>query len=1062
VATSVPHSAAIFSVSFSPDGTRVLSGSGDKTIRQWDVATGALLHTLEAHSDWVSSVAFSSGGTRLLSGSSDRRIMLWDATSGVLLRTFEGHSAGVLSVASSPDGTHLLSGSSDKRIMLWDATSGALLRTFEGHSARVLSVAFTPDGGRVLSGSADKTLRLWDAATGAPLRTLEGHFGWVQSVAFTPDGARVLSGSDDKTIRLWDAATGALLRTFEGHSSGVLSVAFSPDGARVLSGSEDKTIKLWDTATGALLRTLEGHSGGVLSVAFSPDGARMLSGSEDKTIRLWDATTGALLRTFDGHSARVLSVRFTSDGTRVLSASSDKATRLWDAATGALLRTFVGHSDWVYSVAFSPDGTRVLFAGEDKTIRLSDAATGALLRTFEGHSARVVSVAFSPDGTRVLSSSDDKTIRLWDAATGAQLRTLRGHSGGVPSVAFSPDGTRVLSGSYDKTIRLWNAAAGALLHTFEGHSAGVRSVAFSPDGAHALSGGYDKTIRLWDTATGTLLRIFEGHSDGVISVDFSPDGRRIISGSADSTLRVWDTATGAQVGVFIGGRDSQWLTMTPAGFFASSPKGADILNVVRGLEAYAVMQFYDHLHRTDLVEEQLKGDEDGKYKKAAGQLNLEKILDSGPTPRIELLPKRTEKRGEKIKLAARIADQDGGGIGPKVLWRVNGRTLGATAPPSLGRPISMGDYVVMEQTFTVDPSKKNEVEIIAYNGKGLLATQPLRFTVDAWGVALKERPRLFVLAIGVDTYAKADWRLRYAAKDATTLAEALKLVGSPLFSAVHPKTLLDTQVTERGIAAEFDRLAATVKARDVFVLFLGGHGRSFAGEGWYYLPQDFDPAKGHRFEKDAINSAKLRDWLAKVPAEKSLVVLDACESGAFDAFRGGDRERETVMAQLEYSTGRNYLTAAPAGKAAYEGHNGHGVLTFAILDALNRPRNAPPDPVSVFALAAHVSREVPSITQRVFAIRQQPRFTPTGEDFPLGLRAEVLKDAPLVISTTPTHFTTGRVAVFKEAGGKGGVVLWLPRRSAVTVVEAKGGWAHIGRKGGALGYVRERQLEKLE
>ena len=182
--------------------------------------------------------------------------------------------------------------------------------------------------------------------------------------------------------------------------------------------------------------------------------------------------------------------------------------------------------------------------------------------------------------------------------------------------------------------------------------------------------------------------------------------------------------------------------------------------------------------------------------------------------------------------------------------------------------------------------------------------------------------------------------------------------------------------------------------------------RLIAGEGWFYIPQDFDPAKGHTIEKDAIGSGKLRDWLAKVPAEKSLIVLDACESGASDAFRGGDRERETVMAQLEYATGRNYIAAAPAGKAAYEGYKGHGVLTYAILEALHRPKDAAADPVSVFGIAAHISREVPAISQKTFGIRQQPRFTPTGDDFPLGLRTAVLKGAP-PIPLAPTHTTKG-------------------------------------------------------
>ncbi|CAD6447526.1 9d524d8b-d700-47ec-82e7-6433cbb3f74f [Sclerotinia trifoliorum] len=550
------HSDWVYSVAFSPDGTKIASGSKDKTIRLWDTITGKSLQTLEGYSDWVYSVAFSPDGTKIASGSKDKTIRLWDTITGKSLQTFEGHSDWVYSVAFSPDGTKIASGSNDKTIRLWDTITGKSLQTLEGHSDWVYSVAFSPDGTKIASGSKDETIRLWDTITGKSLQTFEGHSDWVRSVVFSPDGTKIASGSDDKTIRLWDTITGKSLQTFKGHSDWVYSVAFSPDGTKIASGSQDKTIRLWDTITGKSLQTFEGHSGWVRSVVFSPDGTKIASGSKDETIRLWDTITGKSLQTFKGHSDWVSSVAFSPDGRKIASGSQDKTIRFWDTITGKSLQTFEGYSDWVRSVVFSLDGRKIASGSKDKTIRFWDTITGKSLQRFKGHSDSVRSVAFSSDGTKIASGSNDKTIRLWDTITGKSLQRFEGHSDSVYSVAFSPDGTKIASGSKDKTIRFWDTITGKSLQRFKGHSDSVRSVAFSSDGIKIASGSNDKTIRLWDTITGKSLQTFEGHSDSVRSVVFSPDGTKIASGSDDGTIWFWDTITGKSLQRFKGHSDS--------------------------------------------------------------------------------------------------------------------------------------------------------------------------------------------------------------------------------------------------------------------------------------------------------------------------------------------------------------------------------------------------------------------------------------------------------------------------------------------------------------------------
>jgi WD40 repeat protein len=157
--------------SSSPDGTRIASGSIDKTVRLWDAATRQSLgEPLEGHTEEVSSISFSPDGTRIASGSADKTVRLWDAATGQPLgEPLEGHTEGVWSVSFSPDGTRIASGSWDMTVRLWDAATGQSLgEPLEGHTEAVQSVSFSPDGARIASGSIDKTVRLWDAAMAQP------------------------------------------------------------------------------------------------------------------------------------------------------------------------------------------------------------------------------------------------------------------------------------------------------------------------------------------------------------------------------------------------------------------------------------------------------------------------------------------------------------------------------------------------------------------------------------------------------------------------------------------------------------------------------------------------------------------------------------------------------------------------------------------------------------------------------------------------------------------------------------------------------------------------------
>jgi hypothetical protein len=714
---------------------------------------------------------------------------------------------------------------------------------------------------------------------------------------------------------------------------------------------------------------------------------------------VWDGTTGQLIRTVQGRVDWVQPVALSPDVTRLLTGSG-KTLRLWDAMSGQLIRAFDGHTGAVSSVAFSPVGTRVLSGSSDKTIRLWDTATGELIRTFEGHTDTVTSVTFSPDDTRVLSGSRDKTIRLWDTATGERLWTL--YTSVVDSVAFSPDGSHLLSG-VGRYLTLWNTASGQRIRTWQAHTQfGVLSAAFSPDGTRVLSGSPDRTLKLWHAATGELIRTFVGHTGAVYSVAFARDGARIVSGGGDSTTRVWDAATGNPIATLVRGRDGQWLAITPAGFFAGSRDINGLLGIVRGLRVTTIDQVHQSLFNPDLVREALAGDPEGEVLEATKVINLEKVLDSGPAPSVAIVSPAggSQSAADLVNVTARIEER-GKGVG-RIEWRVNGVTAAVGAKPAGGG----GAVYTPPHQLALDPGD-NTIEVVAYNGSNLLASLPARTTVKFTGPADKAKPKLRILAIGIDRYVDANFAppLDLAETDAKAFAESMQKAGAGLYSEVPPPTLvLGKDATRANLERTIDRISAEIQPRDTFILFASGHGASWKGR-FYLIPQDHRGGWANMSER-AIGQDQLQDWLAnRIKAKRVLILLDTCESGALIAGHARSRTEapatEAAVGRLHEATGRPVLTGAAVGQSAHEGEIGasgetQGYFTWAVLDALRNGDTNGNGLIELSELVAHVQTVVPRIAARggggqVVASepageKQAARFGSRGEDFVVARR----------------------------------------------------------------------------
>jgi dipeptidyl aminopeptidase/acylaminoacyl peptidase len=221
----------------------------DGMAKVWDVASGRELLTLRGHTTDVSSVSWSPDGQRLATGSYDGTAKVWNAASGRELLTLKGHTSGVWSLSWSMDGQRLATASGDRTAKVWDAASGWELLTLKGQTSAVSSVSWSSDGTRLATGCRDGTAKVWDAASGRELLTLKGHTSPVGFVSWSSDGQRLATASADGTAKVWDAAGGRELLTLKGHTSPVGFVSWSSDGQRLATASYDGMVKLWDAAS---------------------------------------------------------------------------------------------------------------------------------------------------------------------------------------------------------------------------------------------------------------------------------------------------------------------------------------------------------------------------------------------------------------------------------------------------------------------------------------------------------------------------------------------------------------------------------------------------------------------------------------------------------------------------------------------------------------------------------------------------------------------------------------------------------------------------------------------
>ncbi len=961
---------------FSPDG-RVVAISDKTGVKLWDIMTGHLLRELQTEVDFE----FVDNGTLVGEDSKSSKILSWnpnDSSMSVIGST----PRGAIFRAISFDRTVgvACAGDEDDLTRIWNLKTGATIRSMK---TRCDEVIISSDGKLLLTADQDpdprrvdtkKIITVWDIASGRQLLLRKD----VQSYTLSFDGERlavlnandgniiilntrtgaqlqsfknekefpeiimswdgkVLAAANARMMRVWEIDSGAVRSSFENVSGNLApSLNLNRDGSllSVLGGApgpgvSQSNCRLYETHRGEKLKGFEAMAEGPTSLDFSADGRMLASGTSGKTVKLWNLTSGEVLRTLRHGDNMVNSVLFSDDGQML--AGGSNIVRLWSLNSPRVFR-LTGFTDVISVLALTHDGRTLAAKGADaNTIELYDTTQAKKLATLNGHSNLVTALAVSPDDKMVISGSSDDTIRLWSLATKTQTKQIPANVGGLYSIAVSPDGKILAGGGLSNRAKLWDPNSGMLLRTLVTHSDSVYGVTFSPNNKTLATLG-NGIIELWDLNTGVRTGNFSGY---MTRMAFSPDGR-ILATADQGVVRLRDSRTGDELASMIAVGDQDWLVVTPEGFFDGSPAAWNNILWRFSPQLYDVAPaeaFFNEFYYPDLLADVMTG-KSPRATKAIAQRDRRQPRLGLSVSDDSMADSEVVTRFAQVKIS--ITDAAAGAKDVRLFRN------GSLVKVWHGDVLKGQSGTVLEASIPV-VAGTNRLAAYAFNNDNIKSADA---TIEIkGGENLRRKGVAYLLTVGVNRYANAQYNLKYAVADAQDFAAEFKRQQTVLgnYERVEVISLTDEQATKEHLLKVLVDLAGKSQPEDAVVIYFAGHGTAQQNR-FFLIPHDLGYA-GERTQLDdkslqnilthSISDGELEHALENVDAGQLLLVIDACNSG--QALEAEEKRRGPMnsrgLAQLAYEKGMYILTAAQSYQAAQEtARLGHGFLTYSLVE----------------------------------------------------------------------------------------------------------------------------------
>ncbi|SOV78307.1 nucleolar preribosomal assembly protein, putative [Plasmodium sp. gorilla clade G3] len=527
------HTSSILCLTFSPNSSHLATGSGDNTVRLWDIYTQTPIATLNDHKSWVLVVLFSPDNKFLATAGMDSNVCIYETHTGKLLNILTGHKKEVTTLCFEP--LHLLK---EEHIQnnLEHINKRKINENEEKHKSDNENKKIKKNDENDIISSNGNYANSHDIQKMMPTKE--------ETTNNTTNGSINNNTTNDKMDKKkYIQNDKKNHNTLTNHSYFVRS--------RLASAGKDGSIRINNILSNSVDQILNGHSDTITCILWSgkdTENSVLYSSSRDTTIKIWNINDGTLIYNFKGHKHWVNcltlnSERLLKNGIYNLDVIINKINIVnYIEKSKNIMNNFFKHHQYEKIVSGSDDGTLFLIEclpnKEYKNTRLL------------GHQKPVIHTQFSPNGKIIVSSSFDKSIRVWSALDGKFLAVYRGHVGPVYKVVWSIDNNFFVSCSQDSTLKLWKVN-----HLFEQNDIIQSHIEKKQKNLQLNDQTYNDTNdinnhqqknKIYDNDKNqnnkkikTLLVDLPGHADAVYALDWSNDGKFVASGGKDKLLKLW-------------------------------------------------------------------------------------------------------------------------------------------------------------------------------------------------------------------------------------------------------------------------------------------------------------------------------------------------------------------------------------------------------------------------------------------------------------------------------------------------------------------------------------------